>query len=113
MDVLVAMAKIGSKIKVQEVKKSTGISSNSLNQIIIKLIDKGLIYRLKRGPYSFTLPLMEKYILRRLKSRLEEGLHLSNFLVDISKKILTEFSDVFIILEEKNNLYRGSGEEKA
>lgn len=39
-------------------------SSSQVNQYFNKLIDKGLIYKDRRGSYSFAVPLLAQYILR-------------------------------------------------
>jgi predicted transcriptional regulator of viral defense system len=58
------MAKIGMKVRISELRIKTGIDKNYLNQLLKSLIEKGLVYRVKRGEYTFTLPLFEKFLLR-------------------------------------------------
>lgn len=62
--VLLEMAKCGSEVKVSELKKRMKIDKNYLNQVLRSLIEKGLMYRVGRGKYKFTLPLFEKFLSR-------------------------------------------------
>ena len=41
------------------------ISSSQINQMLKSLIQAGLVYKNRRGSYSFAVPLLEKYILRQ------------------------------------------------
>jgi DNA-binding IclR family transcriptional regulator len=59
------MAKLGPEIRFSELREKTKIDKNYLNQILISLIENGLIYRVGRGKYRFTLPLFEKFLLRK------------------------------------------------
>ncbi len=63
--ILFEMAKLGSEIKFSELREKAKIDKNYLNQILISLIEKGLIFRIGRGKYKFTLPLFEKFLLRK------------------------------------------------
>ncbi|MBU4314553.1 MAG: ATP-binding protein [Actinobacteria bacterium] len=63
--ILLEMAKLVPEIRFSELREKTKIDKNYLNQIMISLIEKGLIFRIGRGKYSFTLPLFEKYLLRK------------------------------------------------
>ena len=63
--ILLEMAKLVPEIKFSELRERTKIDKNYLNQIMINLIEKGLIFRIGRGKYKFTLPLFEKYLLRK------------------------------------------------
>lgn len=63
--VLFEMARLGLEIRVSELRKRTKIDKNYLNQILITLIEKGLIFRVGRGKYRFTLPLFERFLLRK------------------------------------------------
>ncbi|MFC2171802.1 hypothetical protein ACFLU6_04120 [Acidobacteriota bacterium] len=62
--ILMVMAKLGEEIKVSELREKTKLQKNYMNQVLISLIDKGLIYRVGRGKYRFCLPLFEKSLLR-------------------------------------------------
>jgi hypothetical protein len=64
--ILFEMAKLGVEKRFSELRKSAKIDKNYLNQILINLINKGLIYRVGRGKYRFTLPLFEKFLLRKV-----------------------------------------------
>jgi predicted transcriptional regulator of viral defense system len=63
--ILFEMAKLGSEVRFSELREKTKIDKNYLNQILISLIEKGLIYRVGRGKYKFTLPLFEKFLIRK------------------------------------------------
>lgn len=63
--ILFEMAKLVPEIKFSELREKTKIDKNYLNQIMINLIEKGLIFRIGRGKYKFTLPLFEKFLLRK------------------------------------------------
>ena len=63
--ILFEMAKLAPEIRFSELREKTKIDKNYLNQIMISLIEKGLIFRIGRGKYSFTLPLFEKFLLRK------------------------------------------------
>lgn len=63
--VITAMAKTGeTDIPITEISKKAKISYNSLMQLVVRLTEKGLIYRVRRGKYAFTLPLFAEYIRR-------------------------------------------------
>jgi len=62
---LAEMARLGPEIRVSELKEKVAIDKNYLNQILLSLIKKGLIFRVGRGRYKFTLPLFEKFLLRK------------------------------------------------
>jgi hypothetical protein len=63
--ILIEMAKLAPEIKFSELRENAKIDKNYLNQILLSLIEKGLIYRVGRGKYRFTLPLFENFLLRR------------------------------------------------
>ena len=63
--ILFEMAKLGPEIKFSELKERAKIDKNYLNQVLISLIEKGLIFRVTRGKYEFTLPLFEKFLVRK------------------------------------------------
>lgn len=63
-EVLLAMAKIGETARVSQIREKTNLSTNTLNQILLNLIEKGLIYRIRRGVYTFALPLFNEFLLR-------------------------------------------------
>ncbi len=62
---LFEMARLGSELRVSELRKRTKINKGYLNQILMSLIEKGLIFRVGRGKYRFTLPLFERFLLRK------------------------------------------------
>ncbi len=63
--ILFVMAKFGPEVKFSELREISEINKNYLNQILISLIEKGLIFRVGRGKYKFTLPLFEKFLIRK------------------------------------------------
>ncbi|MGB9669383.1 MAG: AAA family ATPase [Anaerolineales bacterium] len=63
-ELLFNMAQLGTEIKVAELRKRTKLSKNVLNQFILSLVEKGLIYRERRGAYAFALPLFNEFLLR-------------------------------------------------
>jgi hypothetical protein len=63
--ILFEMARLGPEIKFSQIREKAKIDKNYLNQILISLIEKGLIFRVGRGKYKFTLPLFEKFLLRK------------------------------------------------
>lgn len=65
LKILWEMAKLCPEIRFFELREKAKIGKNYLNQILISLIEKGLIFRVGRGKYKFTLPLFEKFLLRK------------------------------------------------
>jgi predicted transcriptional regulator len=64
--VLEAMARIGeTNVETNQIIKGSRIEHGTMMQLLIRLVDKGLLYRSSRGKYSFTLPLFRDYLLRR------------------------------------------------
>ena len=63
--ILFIMATFGPEVKFSELREMSKINKNYLNQILISLIDKGLLFRVGRGKYKFTLPLFEKFLIRK------------------------------------------------
>jgi len=63
--VLLAMAKAEEvEIATHIIASSVKIDYNSLMQLLIRLSEKGLIYRIKKGSYGFTIPLFRDYLKR-------------------------------------------------
>lgn len=46
--------------------KKKGMSSSSLNQIINKLVEAGLVYRQRHGRYTFGIPMLADFIKRQI-----------------------------------------------
>lgn len=65
--VLFAISGFGQGARVSDIRKKTGIDRNYLNQILKHLMDKGILYRVSRGRYAFTLPLFGEFLLRKRK----------------------------------------------
>ncbi len=63
--ILLSMARLSPEIRFSELREKAKIDKNYLNQILISLMEKGLIFRVGRGKYRFTLPLLEKFLLRK------------------------------------------------
>lgn len=63
--ILFEMARLAPEVKFSELREKAKIDKNYLNQILISLMEKGLIFRIGRGKYKFTLPLFEKFLLRK------------------------------------------------
>jgi hypothetical protein len=63
---LLEMARLGPEINLSELRERVNIDKNYLNQILMSLVRKGLIFRAGRGRYRFALPLFEKFLLRKL-----------------------------------------------
>ena len=63
--ILFEMARLAPEIRFSELRENAKIDKNYLNQILISLIEKGLIFRAGRGKYRLTLPLLERFLLRK------------------------------------------------
>jgi hypothetical protein len=63
--ILFEMARLAPEIRFSKLREKAKIDKNYLNQILISLIEKGLVFRVGRGRYRFTLPLLEKFLLRK------------------------------------------------
>jgi hypothetical protein len=64
--VLVTMARCeGKEISAKQISEKTRMDYKSLQPYLIRLIDKGLIYRVQRGYYAFSVPLLKEYLLRQ------------------------------------------------
>ncbi len=59
---------IGQVAALSEVSNVKSFSKQQLSQMFGRLIDSGLLYRDRRGSYSFAVPLLERYIKRLNKS---------------------------------------------
>jgi hypothetical protein len=63
--ILIAMAKIGgNEIETNKINEKLKLDYQVLMNGLGRLIGKGLIYKVKKGMYAFTLPLFEEYVLR-------------------------------------------------
>ncbi|MEK6953462.1 MAG: ATP-binding protein [Candidatus Micrarchaeota archaeon] len=64
--ILLAMAKIDSpEAPTAEISRRAEMNYNNLMQLLIRLTEKGIIYRIKKGKYAFTIPLFKDYLKRR------------------------------------------------
>ena len=63
--IILEMARLAPEVKFSDLREKAKIDKNYLNQILISLMEKGLIFRIGRGKYKFTLPLFEKFLLRK------------------------------------------------
>lgn len=57
---------MGEEIKVAEIRKRMQKSRGATNLLLNNLIEKGILYRVRRGNYSFTLPLFRDFLRRNL-----------------------------------------------
>ena len=63
--ILTTMAKTNTlEIPITQIAKKSKVSYNSLMKLVVLLTEKGLIYRVRRGKYAFTLPLFAEYVRR-------------------------------------------------
>ena len=66
--VLVAMARSEEEeISTKEIAKKTSASYGSIIEILARLSEKGLVYRVKKGKYAFTIPLFANFLKRPSK----------------------------------------------
>ena len=63
--IILEMARLAPEVKFSDLREKAKIDKNYLNQILISLMEKRLIFRIGRGKYKFTLPLFEKFLLRK------------------------------------------------
>lgn len=64
--VLYAMAQIpDANITFSVVKKCTGIGKGTFAKNLVRLEEKGFIYKVDHGIYRFSLPMLRDYLLRR------------------------------------------------
>ncbi len=64
--VLIAMAKCpGKEIPAAEITQKAKMTYPEIQNYLIRLGDKGLIYRAQRGQYAFSIPLFREYLLRQ------------------------------------------------
>lgn len=62
--VLEAMAREPSQIRLTRLRPHVGDIA-SLDLVVRRLVDRGLIYRATRGAYDFSLPMFSAYVRRR------------------------------------------------
>lgn len=64
--ILILMAHCnGHQVSANELAKKVKLNYRALQQLLFKLIEKGLIYRSRRGFYAFSIPLFKEYLLRQ------------------------------------------------
>ena len=64
--VLAAMSKVeGDTASVSDIETTAGIKKASLVQHLVRLEEKGVVYRHGHGTYRFSLPLIREYLQRR------------------------------------------------
>lgn len=63
--VLLAMAYVGDRARTSDIIRQTDVSGDVTKQLLGRLGEKGLIYRIRKGVYSFTLPLFREFLLRQ------------------------------------------------
>lgn len=65
--ILMAMAEMKKdECGAKGIRKKAGVSHAVLMELLKRLTDKGLVYRVARGKYAFSIPLFRDFILRRL-----------------------------------------------
>lgn len=62
--VLDEMARHGGRVSALEIRRALSETTN-VDQIVARLLERGLIYRPSRGRYDFALPLFRSYLRRR------------------------------------------------
>lgn len=68
-EVLFTIAKIGEKdVKTSEILANIDLDVSLLMEFLKRLNNKGLIFRPKKGQYSFTLPIFRDFLLRKLNT---------------------------------------------
>lgn len=65
-EVLFKMIDIHGGMNVFKLRKQVKKSRGALNLILTSLMDKDIIYRVRRGAYSFTLPLFREFLKRQV-----------------------------------------------
>ena len=64
--VLGAMAAVGSRVSVRQLRGRVPAGGN-VDELLRRLVDRGLLYRPTRGSYEFALPLFAAYLRRNAK----------------------------------------------
>jgi hypothetical protein len=72
LSVIAALPNSSDEFTVQEVVNESKtllnpFSSSHVNQMLVTLIENGLIYKNRHGRYSFAVPLLEQFIMRQMK----------------------------------------------
>ncbi len=63
--ILLAMAKAGKgEVSTFQISQSSKVGYGTLIQLLIRLSNKGLIYKVRKGKYDFAIPLFRDYLLR-------------------------------------------------
>lgn len=65
-ELLFKMTELNDEIETSSLRKSSKKSRGAINLILTRLMEKGIIYRVRRGAYSFTLPLFKEFLKRQL-----------------------------------------------
>ncbi len=65
-ELLFKMIELDDEIETSALRKSSKKSRGAINLILTRLMEKGIIYRVRRGAYSFTLPLFKEFLKRQL-----------------------------------------------
>ncbi|MFH1200585.1 MAG: AAA family ATPase [Candidatus Micrarchaeota archaeon] len=66
--VLTAMAHADEEeISTKEIAQKTKASYGAIIELLVRLSEKGLVYRVKKGKYSFTIPLFRNFLKRQSK----------------------------------------------
>jgi hypothetical protein len=62
-----AIARDGESASIGSAVRRLGISNGAVQWAVLRLVEKGLLYRPERGTVAFTLPLFGDYLRRRAK----------------------------------------------
>lgn len=65
-ELLSKILELPEELEVSEIRKRVKKSRGAINLLLSNLIDKGILYRIRRGSYSFTLPLFREFLKRNL-----------------------------------------------
>lgn len=68
-DLLLATASVQSypPLLVSEIKEASDKSPGNINVLLGRMVESGVIYRLRQGRYDYTAPKFREYLLRRVK----------------------------------------------
>ena len=70
--VLDEMARHGGRVSALEIRRALTDTQN-VDQVVARLLERGLVYRPSRGRYDFALPLFRSYLRRRANSQNYRG----------------------------------------
>jgi len=65
-EILSKMLDLPEELEVSEIRKRIKKSRGAINLLLNNLVEKEILYRVKRGCYSFTLPMFKEFLVRNL-----------------------------------------------